>query len=157
MTDFLTEVIDLNDLRGCPYFEPYAGGAGAALTLLARRVVSEIWINDADERVFAFWHSALNHTENFVDRIFETPLTISEWRKQREICANPRSHRRGGRWLCYILHESVQSVWGAHWRGADWGIGAKRQMAIGCAVQQRTVGRADSRLGARAGQDSSVE
>lgn len=94
LTGFLREVIDLNGLVGGPYFEPYAGGAGAALSLLAKRVVSQIWINDADERVFAFWHSPLNRTDQFVDRIFETPLTISEWRNQREICANPRKHRR---------------------------------------------------------------
>ena len=33
LSNFLTDVIDLNDLRDCVYFEPYAGGAGAGLTL----------------------------------------------------------------------------------------------------------------------------
>ena len=57
LAGFLEDVIDLNDLRGCRYFEPYAGGAGAALTLLETNVVDEIHINAADPRVFAFWNA----------------------------------------------------------------------------------------------------
>ena len=48
LSEFLADVIDLNNLRGCVYFEPYAGGAGAALKLLNAGVVSEIRLNDAD-------------------------------------------------------------------------------------------------------------
>ena len=33
LAPFLTDVLDLNDIRGVDYFEPYAGGAGAALAL----------------------------------------------------------------------------------------------------------------------------
>ena len=33
LTGFLTDVIEMNDLRGGAYYEPYAGGAGAALSL----------------------------------------------------------------------------------------------------------------------------
>lgn len=92
MTGFLTEVIEMNDLRGGAYYEPYAGGAGAALSLLRDGVVSEIHINDADERVNAFWVSALDESERFVDQILSTPLTMDEWHRQRKICANPKSH-----------------------------------------------------------------
>jgi len=92
LVDFLTDVIDLNDLRGRPYFEPYAGGAGAALTLLKTEVVSEISINDADPRLFAFWRSVLVHSDRFVDSILSVPLTIDEWNRQREICARPDAH-----------------------------------------------------------------
>lgn len=93
LSEFLTDAIDLNDLRGCVYFEPYAGGAGAALSLLKNRVVSEIYLNDADIRVYAFWRAALHHAEEFVKRIASAPLTIQEWRRQNEICAHPRKHR----------------------------------------------------------------
>lgn len=89
MSGLLADVVDLNDLRGCAYYEPYAGGAGAALDLLRTGVVSEIFINDADLRVGAFWESALGETMRFVERIFEVPLTIEEWRRQRAVCANP--------------------------------------------------------------------
>lgn len=76
----------MNNLRGAQYFEPYAGGAGAALSLLERNVVSEIFINDADPRVFSFWRAVLNDSRRFVDKILSIPLSITEWRNQRSIC-----------------------------------------------------------------------
>jgi DNA adenine methylase len=92
LSDFLMNVIDLNDLRNCDYFEPYAGGAGAALNLLRNDVVSKISINDADNRIYSFWQCALNESERFVDKIFSIPLTIEEWHKQKDICTNPNIH-----------------------------------------------------------------
>ncbi|OGV72733.1 MAG: hypothetical protein A3K19_02850 [Lentisphaerae bacterium RIFOXYB12_FULL_65_16] len=89
LTGFLTDVIDLNDLRGCAYFEPYAGGAGAALGLLKRDVVSVIHLNDADRRVYALWCSVLHAHERFMEHIRSVPLTIQEWHRQYAICANP--------------------------------------------------------------------
>ena len=94
LAEFLAEAIQLNGLHGCAYYEPYAGGAGAALSLLMNGTVSEVFINDADERIHAFWHSALNHTEEFVERILTTPLSIQEWHRQHEICQEPRHHTR---------------------------------------------------------------
>lgn len=92
MSDFLEDVIDLNDLRGCHHYEPYAGGAGAALTLLEKKVVDKIFLNDADPRVFAFWNAVLNETDRFADRVLSVPLDIKEWHRQREICSNPSPH-----------------------------------------------------------------
>lgn len=89
LSRFLTDVIDLNDLRGCVYYEPYAGGAGAALTLLRDGVVSELFLNDADARVYAFWRASLNCTDRFVKRLWSIPLTVEEWKRQRAICLRP--------------------------------------------------------------------
>lgn len=94
LAGFLADAIELNQLRGCAYYEPYAGGAGAALGLLKRGVVSEVHLNDADCRVHAFWQSALRESERFVERVQTVPLTIEEWRRQHRICANPSSHRQ---------------------------------------------------------------
>ena len=92
LSEFLADVIDLNDLRECVYFEPYAGGAGAALALLNAGVVSEIRLNDADRRIYAFWRAALEHSERFAEKTMKVPLTIKEWKKQREICVHPKRH-----------------------------------------------------------------
>lgn len=92
LAGFLTDVIDLNDLRGCHYFEPYAGGAGAALTLLKAGAISRVSINDADVRVVSFWKSILNRRDRFIDHILSVPLDIREWNKQREICDRPKAH-----------------------------------------------------------------
>lgn len=86
LAPILAQTIKLNDLSGCAYFEPFAGGAGAALRLLREGVVSELHLNDLDPRIYHFWHAALNETERFVERIGSVPLTVEEWRRQRQIC-----------------------------------------------------------------------
>ncbi len=86
LADFLAETIELNGLTGCRYFEPFAGGAGAALRLLAEDAVSEVHLNDLDPRITSFWHAALNETERLTDAIMSISLTVTEWRKQRQVC-----------------------------------------------------------------------
>lgn len=89
LAKLLAAVLQINDCAGCHYYEPFAGGAGAAFRLLVNRTVSELSLNDADPCIHAFWVSALRETERFVDRILNTPLTIEEWRRQQAICLNP--------------------------------------------------------------------
>src|SRR5258708_6850141 len=76
------------------FAEPYAGGAGASLELLFGEYVRAIAINDLDYRIFSFWWSVLNHTDIFVQRIRSIPVSISQWKKQREIYRNARKHKR---------------------------------------------------------------
>lgn len=92
LAPFIERVIELNGLNGCIYYEPYAGGAGVALSLLRRNVVNRIEINDADIRVYSFWHAVFNDSNRFVDHIQEIPLTIDEWRRQKDVCDNPTNH-----------------------------------------------------------------
>jgi len=68
------------------YIEPFAGGAGIAIELLERNVVSEVVINDFDKGIYSFWRAILTDTERFVNEIQMVPLTIDEWHKQRSIC-----------------------------------------------------------------------
>lgn len=89
---FLAKTILLNNLDSCVYAEPFAGGAGAALSLLYQGIVSKIVLNDADVRIFAFWNSVLNETDDFVDRILKCPISIREWHVQKAICDNPQKH-----------------------------------------------------------------
>jgi DNA adenine methylase len=74
-----------NGLDGCRYLEPFAGGAGAALGLLCEDTVSEIFLNDKDPAVFAFWVAVVRKTDVFCELIDEVPLTVDEWQRQKEI------------------------------------------------------------------------
>ncbi|MCF7817471.1 MAG: DNA adenine methylase [Kiritimatiellales bacterium] len=94
LAGYLGQIIKLNKLIGCRYFEPYAGGAGAALTLLIENSVSELCLNDADPRIYAFWYAALYDTERFIDKVLQANVSIDEWKYQSEICKNPKSHSR---------------------------------------------------------------
>lgn len=82
---FFEEIIDHNQWRDVVYIEPYAGGAGAALSLLMTNRVSSIVINDYDGAIYSFWASILNETDAFVEMISNVSTTPEEWRKQKEI------------------------------------------------------------------------
>ena len=85
MAGLLAQTIKLNGLEGCPYYEPFAGGAGAALRLLREGVVSEVHLNDLDPAIAAFWRAVLDQPERFAETIMEVPLNIEEWKRQRDI------------------------------------------------------------------------
>src|SRR3989344_8832618 len=78
----ILEVIKLNKPI---YIEPYAGGAGAALTLLFEGKVKKIVINDLDVGIYSFWKSVTEKSEKFAKKIITTPVTIFEWKKQKKI------------------------------------------------------------------------
>lgn len=67
------------------YVEPYSGGASVALFLLFENFVNQITINDKDRSIFAFWNAVLNQTDAICEMIDNTPITIDEWKKQKEI------------------------------------------------------------------------
>lgn len=85
IANYLKLLLLENDLLGTTYVEPYAGGAGAALSLLFEEYVDEIHINDIDPGISAFWRSILNETEPLVDRIASVELSMREWERQREV------------------------------------------------------------------------
>lgn len=82
---WLADVVRANGLCRGAYAEPYAGGAGAALHLLLGGHISEIELNDADRRIFAFWYSILTDADAFIRRVRQCSLCIEEWQRQRTI------------------------------------------------------------------------
>lgn len=88
---FFADLITKNNLYGGHYREPYAGGAGLALNLLASGFVSHIHLNDLDPAIYSFWHAALHQNAAFCDLIASTPITIGEWHKQKNIWRDLRS------------------------------------------------------------------
>jgi len=83
--DMLSLIIQKNDLSGCSYAEAFAGGSGAAIKLLLENHVKEIWLNDFDPAIYSFWCAIIEHTDEFLHRLNKTPISIREWRKQKEI------------------------------------------------------------------------
>ena len=78
-------VIQKANLVDCTYVEPFAGGAGVALALLFGKTVNRIVINDFDRAIYSFWRAVLTEPDRFIETIRAIPLTVHEWKKQREI------------------------------------------------------------------------
>lgn len=87
--EYVKSLVQQNDIT--TYIEPFAGGAAVALRLLINKDVKKIIINDYDRSIYAIWYSILYHTEELIDRINNTDITIDEWHKQREI-QNQKEH-----------------------------------------------------------------
>ena len=85
LAPFLTKTIAMNGLTGCAYYEPFAGGAGAALRLLREGAVSCVHINDLDPRIAAFWQAAVGQSERFADAITSVKLSMREWKRQHDV------------------------------------------------------------------------
>lgn len=85
LAPFMKLLIEKTGHVGGTYIEPFAGGAGIALELLEKKLVSQIVINDYDKGIYSFWKAVLTETDRFVEMIRNVPLTIHEWNRQRDI------------------------------------------------------------------------
>jgi len=81
LAPLLADVLVCNQLHDGTIIEPFAGGAGASLRLMFDEIVSQLVLNDADPRLYAFWRAVLNQTEQLVRLIETTPLTMEQWQK----------------------------------------------------------------------------
>lgn len=89
LTNFVKKVVEENDLFGGHYVEAYAGGGGVALNLLLHNYASQIYLNDLNSAVYAFWHSVINSTDELCQSINDVRVNMTEWHKQRKIFDMP--------------------------------------------------------------------
>lgn len=89
MSGLLAGIRKLNGLGALDVAEPFAGGAGAALSLLYLEEARRILINDADPAIHDFWWTLTKRPQPFLRLLSRTRVSISEWKRQREI------YRRG--------------------------------------------------------------
>lgn len=85
MAGLLAETRRLNGLGDRALAEPFAGGAGAALTLLFLEETHKIYINDADQSIYDFWWTLVNRPQPFLSLLSETRVSMAEWRRQRDV------------------------------------------------------------------------
>ena len=81
----IAEVITANGLAGGHYLEPYAGGAGVALSLLLDGVVEQIHINDADPAIAVFWRVATQQADQLVAMVALESITMEAWHHWRSV------------------------------------------------------------------------
>ena len=88
LAKFFQNVMQQNYRVPPAYAEAYAGGASLALSLLFTEVVTEIYLNDLNPAIYAFWSSVLCHGKEFCKLVSEIPVTPAEWKNQRKIYDN---------------------------------------------------------------------
>lgn len=78
-------VIADNNLTGGHYLEPYAGGAGVALSLLVDGVVEHVHINDADPAIADFWRAATVQSDQLITMVAAEPISMDAWHHWRGV------------------------------------------------------------------------
>lgn len=84
MTGLLASIRAINQLGDRGVAEPFAGGAGASLSLLYREDAHEIRINDADRAIHDFWWTIVNRPKAFMAMLRATRISLAEWHRQRD-------------------------------------------------------------------------
>lgn len=85
LANFIKLILSTNNLLDGHYVEVYAGGAGIAWSLLFEEYVQHIHINDLNPSLHAFWQSVLDTPDAICKLIYDTPITIEEWQRQKAI------------------------------------------------------------------------
>ena len=81
-------LIEKSGMKNVTYVEPFAGGAGVSLELLFSGDVDHIVINDYDKAIYSIWRAIIENTNQFVDLIENTEVSIDEWYRQKNIYTN---------------------------------------------------------------------
>ena len=84
-TRYFVDFLKKENIRDGIFVEPFCGGAGAAINLLLCGEVSQIYINDIDRSIYAFWHSVLNDSGRLIRKIKRTLITLEEFDKQKKV------------------------------------------------------------------------
>ncbi|ANN70640.1 DNA adenine methylase [Bordetella bronchialis] len=126
LAPFVVELMRANGLLGGVYVEPFAGGAGIAWKLLFDGYTSEVWINDIDPAIHAFWYCVLHRTEELCKKIESTEVTIDEWHRQRHLQASARPQSLALGFSTFFLNRTNRSgilkagVIGGLAQAGDW-------------------------------------
>src|SRR5260221_223243 len=83
----LRQLVRANGLSTGTYVQPYAGGAGAAISLLVTGEVQRIVINDLGAALYAFWRAVVKAPDEFAMKTRDAKLNVKEWRRQKAIYA----------------------------------------------------------------------
>lgn len=151
IANYMKLVLLHNDIVGHEYVEVYAGGAAVALSLLFEEYVSAVHINDIDRGVCCFWRAVLESTDELCRRIWDEPVNVEQWRRQREIQESEQADDLDLAFSTFFLNRTNRSgiirggVIGGRKQRGGWRIDARyNKEELICRIEK--VGRFRSRI-----------
>lgn len=134
------DIIEQNSLYDSIYIEPFAGGAGVALSLLLSQYVKEIVLNDINYQLFSFWKTLIYQPDYLLRKVQDADLTITEWEKQRNIFRNPLQYeqKKVGFAFFYLNRTNRSGILNA---GVIGGLEQKGKYKMGARFNKTTLRR----------------
>jgi DNA adenine methylase len=80
LAGYIAALLELNDLKPKLFVEPFAGGASAALELLAGGHVERVALGERDSWVASFWKVLFFDTDWLIDRVEQMAVSLRQWR-----------------------------------------------------------------------------
>lgn len=130
LTPLVIDLVRANSLYGGVYAEPFAGGAGVAWRLLLNGDMAEVWVNDIDPALYAFWSTVVDNPDPLCERIMRTEVTIQEWHKQRAALYDTESTRLELAYATLFLNRTNRS--GILKAGVIGGVGQAGKYKLDC-------------------------
>jgi DNA adenine methylase len=130
-------LIEINDWQDRIYVEPFAGGFGVGLYLLANNIVDNAVINDYDQHVYHFWMAALNQTDALIDLVRNTPISLEERTMQKTRYLDPTSTVLQDGFATLYLNRVNYS--GVLFAGPIGGRSQQSQYSIGCRFNKESI------------------
>ncbi|MCL1997863.1 MAG: DNA adenine methylase [Turicibacter sp.] len=102
-------LISRANLENATYIEPFAGGAGVAMSLLMDGTAEKVIINDLDKGIYSFWRAVKTSPKALIKMIIATPVTLTERKKQLEIYKNVTKYSIELAFACLFLNRVNRS------------------------------------------------
>lgn len=131
LASFIELSIQNTDIKDCTYVEPFAGGAGVAISLLLDDAVDRIVINDYDKAIYSFWRAVKNEPDELIRLIKSTDITIEEWYKQKDVYTHAKSYSLELAFATLFLNRTNRSgilnagPIGGYSQSGDWRINVR--------------------------------
>ena len=85
LAEFVWHTMELSGCTEIPYCEPFAGGAGVAMSLLLQGKVKSVILNDLDTGIYSIWYAIFNDTEWFIEAISNADVTLVVREQQKKV------------------------------------------------------------------------
>lgn len=136
------------------WIEPFAGGAGAGLTLLEAGVIGELWLVEKNPAVAALWAQITSNGEEFARRVEVTTPSMDLWSWSREVIAAGAGDKPGDLgYAAFVINRcsrsgiinAVAGPMGGKNQTGQWHVGS-RFNAVALADRIRTISQQRSSI-----------
>lgn len=78
--NYVKNLIEVEGLTGCTFYEPFAGSASLSWMLLEANIVETAVINEKDPLLYHFWKAVFESTDELIQKIEQTEISVETWK-----------------------------------------------------------------------------
>jgi DNA adenine methylase len=143
ISEMVASLLERNLLVGSHIYEPFAGGAGVSLNLLANKFVrSATWV-ECDPLIFSFWKMVKDEPETLIRRMQRGKVSLATWQRMLPLrnVAKPSKNNLGelGYAGLFFNRTCFSGVIGA---GPIGGMTQRSPYKIDCRFNKEQIARA---------------